>query len=69
VVEYDLGHPAISTDGWHVSIGPEVESLTKDELLAIILRQANALRILQNQASQRASLLEDLRRQLAESRD
>jgi hypothetical protein len=65
-VPRDLGHPAISNEGWRVSIDPQLGSLTQPELLEIIERQANAIRILQNKASQRESLLDDLRRRLTD---
>jgi hypothetical protein len=58
-----FGHEAMEFDGWRVTLSPELRALPRDELLEIIERQANVIRLLKNKAKQRDALVTDLESQ------
>jgi hypothetical protein len=45
-VEDDFGHEWINDEDWRVAIDPRLRELPRDDLLEIIERQANAIRVL-----------------------
>ena len=59
----DFGEGTESDGGWNVSLDPRLRELSSDELVAIIERQANAIRILKHKAQERAALLDALERE------
>jgi hypothetical protein len=65
----DLGHDMISDSDSHVRIDPRLADLPHEELLAVVKRQAEAIRILQHKARERAAVVEALERKLRDPRD
>lgn len=58
----------ISDDDSHVRIDPRLADLPRDELLAVVKRQAEAIRILQHKARERAAAVDALERELRDLR-